>query len=153
MTLKGSDVPPLVEHGSTVPITVSVESPMTEADHVVSIHVFNEKNPQPNVGNFYLGPRGGPSADRNAHPPCRYANADCHRKAVGRFPLVGVRRRGRHPRGLHRGGDLMASALINVPAKANRGDVIEIKTLMAHNMERPRRPGAPSSHRRRFPGA
>jgi sulfur-oxidizing protein SoxY len=53
------DVPPLVENGNTVPITVSVTSPMTEADHVVSIHIFNEKNPQPNVGNFYLGPRAG----------------------------------------------------------------------------------------------
>jgi sulfur-oxidizing protein SoxY len=53
------DVPPLVENGNTVPLTVSVSSPMTEADHVVSIHVFNEKNPQPNVGNFYIGPRAG----------------------------------------------------------------------------------------------
>jgi sulfur-oxidizing protein SoxY len=53
------DVPPLVENGNTVPITISVDSPMTEADHVRSIHVFNEKNPQPNVGNFYLGVRAG----------------------------------------------------------------------------------------------
>jgi sulfur-oxidizing protein SoxY len=53
------DVPPLVENGNTVPMTVSVSNPMTPADHVVSIHVFNEKNPQPNVGNFYLGPRAG----------------------------------------------------------------------------------------------
>jgi len=29
----------------------------------------------------------------------------------------------------------MASALINVPPKAKRGDVIEIKTLMSHIME------------------
>jgi sulfur-oxidizing protein SoxZ len=29
----------------------------------------------------------------------------------------------------------MPSALINVPAKARRGDVIEIKTLMSHIME------------------
>jgi sulfur-oxidizing protein SoxZ len=29
----------------------------------------------------------------------------------------------------------MAAALINVPAKAKRGDVIEIKTLMSHIME------------------
>jgi sulfur-oxidizing protein SoxZ len=29
----------------------------------------------------------------------------------------------------------MASALINVPQKARRGDVIEIKTLMSHVME------------------
>ena len=29
----------------------------------------------------------------------------------------------------------MASALINVPKKAKRGDIIEIKTLMSHIME------------------
>jgi len=53
------DVPPLVENGNTVPMTVSVESPMTPGEYVKSIHVFNEKNPQPNIGNFYLGPRAG----------------------------------------------------------------------------------------------
>ena len=53
------DIPPLVENGNTVPMTVSVMSPMTSDDYVKSIHVFNEKNPQPNVGNFYLGPRAG----------------------------------------------------------------------------------------------
>jgi len=53
------DIPPLVENGNTVPMTVSVSSPMTADDHVKSIHVFNEKNPQPNIGNFYLGPQAG----------------------------------------------------------------------------------------------
>jgi sulfur-oxidizing protein SoxY len=53
------DIPPLVENGNTVPMTVSVTSPMTPEDYVKSIHVFNEKNPQPNIGNFYLGPRAG----------------------------------------------------------------------------------------------
>ena len=53
------DVPPLVENGNTVPMTVSVVSPMTADDYVKSIHVFNEKNPQPNIGNFYLGPHAG----------------------------------------------------------------------------------------------
>jgi sulfur-oxidizing protein SoxY len=53
------DVPPLVENGNTVPMTVSVSSPMTPDDYVRSIHVFNEKNPQPNIGNFYLGPHAG----------------------------------------------------------------------------------------------
>lgn len=53
------DIPPLVENGNTVPMTVSVVSPMTADDHVKSIHVFNQKNPQPNIGNFYLGPRAG----------------------------------------------------------------------------------------------
>jgi sulfur-oxidizing protein SoxY len=53
------DVPPLVENGNTVPLTVSVESPMTAADHVKAIHVFNEKNPQPNVIGVKLSPRAG----------------------------------------------------------------------------------------------
>jgi sulfur-oxidizing protein SoxY len=53
------DIPPLVENGNTVPMTVSVTSPMTADDYVRSIHVFNEKNPQPYVGNFYLGPAAG----------------------------------------------------------------------------------------------
>src|SRR3954464_11130110 len=53
------DVPPLVENGNTEPLTVSVTSPMTAQDHVKSIHVFLEKNPQPNVGNFVVGPRAG----------------------------------------------------------------------------------------------
>jgi len=53
------DIPPLVENGNTVPMTVSVTSPMTETDYVKSIHVFNEKNPLPNIGNFYVGPWAG----------------------------------------------------------------------------------------------
>ena len=53
------EIPPLVENGNTVPMTVSVASPMAPEDRVRSIHVFNEKNPQPNIGNFYLGPQAG----------------------------------------------------------------------------------------------
>lgn len=53
------DIPPLVENGNTVPMKVSVESPMTAKDHVKAIHVFNEKNPQPQVLNAYIGPRAG----------------------------------------------------------------------------------------------
>jgi sulfur-oxidizing protein SoxY len=52
-------VPPLSENGNTVPCTVAVESPMTAQDHVKAIHVFNEKNPQPNVISIHLGPRAG----------------------------------------------------------------------------------------------
>jgi sulfur-oxidizing protein SoxY len=53
------DIPPLVENGNSVPMTVSVTSPMTPTDYVKSIHVLNEKNPQPNLGNFYLKPGAG----------------------------------------------------------------------------------------------
>ena len=53
------DVPPLVDNGNTVPITVTVESPMTQADHVKAITVLTEKNPQPYVLRAHLGPRAG----------------------------------------------------------------------------------------------
>ncbi len=53
------DLPPLVENGNTVPIAISVESAMSQADHVKAIHVFNEKNPQPNVASIRLSPRAG----------------------------------------------------------------------------------------------
>jgi sulfur-oxidizing protein SoxY len=53
------DVPPLVENGNSVPLTVAVESPMTARDFVRTIAIFNEKNPQPDVARFHLGPRAG----------------------------------------------------------------------------------------------
>lgn len=53
------ELPPLVENGNAVPIGITVESPMTDKDHVKAIHVFTEKNPQPYVVSFQLGPRAG----------------------------------------------------------------------------------------------
>jgi sulfur-oxidizing protein SoxY len=53
------DVPPLSENGNSVSMTVSVDSPMTAANHVKAIHVLTEKNPQPHVISVRLGPRAG----------------------------------------------------------------------------------------------
>ena len=53
------EVSPLVENGNTVPVTIIADSPMSKADHVKAIHVFNEKNPQPHVISITLGPRAG----------------------------------------------------------------------------------------------
>jgi sulfur-oxidizing protein SoxY len=53
------DLPPLVENGNSVPMTVTVASPMTAENRVKAIHVFNEKNPQANVVSMQLGPRAG----------------------------------------------------------------------------------------------
>ena len=53
------DLPPLVENGNTVPMTVTVESPMTARDHVTAIHVLNEKNPQPYVLTVHMNHRAG----------------------------------------------------------------------------------------------
>jgi len=53
------EIPLLIDNGNAVPMTVSVESPMTPGDHVKAIHVFTERNPLPNVVSVYLGPRAG----------------------------------------------------------------------------------------------
>lgn len=53
------ELPPLVENGNAVAMAVRVDSPMTAQDHVKAIHVFTEKNPQPNVISIKLGPRAG----------------------------------------------------------------------------------------------
>ena len=53
------ELPPLIDNGNSVPLSVAVESPMTPLDHVKAIHVFTEKNPLPEVVSVYLGPRAG----------------------------------------------------------------------------------------------
>ena len=53
------DIATLVENGNTVPLTVTVDSPMTAKEHVLSIALFNERNPQREVAHFFLGPRAG----------------------------------------------------------------------------------------------
>ena len=53
------EIAELVENGNAVPVTVSVTSPMTNADHVVALALFNERNPQRDVFSARLGPRSG----------------------------------------------------------------------------------------------
>jgi sulfur-oxidizing protein SoxY len=52
-------LPPLVENGNSVPLTVNVAHWMEPNDYVKTIAIFNEKNPQPNVATFHLTPRAG----------------------------------------------------------------------------------------------
>ncbi|TMH77941.1 MAG: SoxY-related AACIE arm protein [Betaproteobacteria bacterium] len=52
-------LPPLIDNGNSVPFSVVVESPMTEADYVRAIHVLTEKNPLPDVVSVRLSPRAG----------------------------------------------------------------------------------------------
>lgn len=53
------DIAELVDNGNVVPLSVTVDSPMTASDHVRAIAIFNEKNPQREVVKFTLGPRAG----------------------------------------------------------------------------------------------
>jgi sulfur-oxidizing protein SoxY len=52
-------LPEIAENGNTVPYTVTVESPMTDADHVTAIHVYAPANPGPQVLSARLSPSSG----------------------------------------------------------------------------------------------
>ena len=49
----------IAENGGTVPLKVSVDSPMSENDHVQAIHVFTDGNPFPEVASYFMGPHNG----------------------------------------------------------------------------------------------
>lgn len=53
------DMPQIAENGNTVPLSVSVDSPMSEADYVKSVHIFAEDNPTPEVASFHFTPMSG----------------------------------------------------------------------------------------------
>ncbi|HKA38864.1 MAG TPA: thiosulfate oxidation carrier protein SoxY [Burkholderiales bacterium] len=53
------DTPRLADNGHSVPLSVSVESPMTAADHVRSITLLSERNPRPLMATFHLDPAAG----------------------------------------------------------------------------------------------
>jgi sulfur-oxidizing protein SoxY len=56
------DLPEIAENGNTVPLTVEVDSPMTEDDYVEAVHVMTERNPDPEVATFHFTPRSGRAA-------------------------------------------------------------------------------------------
>ncbi len=48
------ETPQIAENGSTVPIGISVDSPMTDADNVKSVHLYADGNPNPEVATFHF---------------------------------------------------------------------------------------------------
>lgn len=52
-------VPEIAENGAVVPVTVEVDSPMTDADYVKAIHIFATKNNNVRCLDTYLTPANG----------------------------------------------------------------------------------------------
>jgi sulfur-oxidizing protein SoxY len=53
------ELPILADNGNSVPMKVVVQSPMTPADHVKTIRLLSERNPETQMAVFHLGPRAG----------------------------------------------------------------------------------------------
>ena len=52
-------LPKIAETGNSVPLTVTVDSPMTPDEHVLRLHVFVEGNPEPVAATYHFGVRAG----------------------------------------------------------------------------------------------
>jgi len=53
------DLPEIAENGNTVPMTVTVESPMTEQSHVTDVLIVADENPRSGVVTFHFSPASG----------------------------------------------------------------------------------------------
>jgi sulfur-oxidizing protein SoxY len=53
------ELPEIAENGNTVPLSVTVDSPMTVDSHVTDILVVADGNPRPGVATFHFTPLSG----------------------------------------------------------------------------------------------
>ena len=53
------NAPEIAENGNTVPISVSVDSEMTESSYVESVTLLADGNPNPAVATFHFSPMSG----------------------------------------------------------------------------------------------
>ena len=53
------ELPLLVDNGNAVPLSVTIDSPMTPDNYVKSIHLFSQRNPVRDMARFYFTPRSG----------------------------------------------------------------------------------------------
>jgi sulfur-oxidizing protein SoxY len=50
------ELPEIAENGNFVPVTITVDSPMTAEDYVRSIHLLSTSNPVARIASFHLSP-------------------------------------------------------------------------------------------------
>ena len=53
------ELPQIAENGNTVPLTVEIDSPMSDEDYCKAVHIFAEGNPLPDVATFRFTPACG----------------------------------------------------------------------------------------------
>ncbi len=134
------ELPPVSENSSAIPLTVSVDSAMTAEEHVESIHLFANRNPNPTIAAFRLTPLTGQAristrirlsesqtvvaVARTNHGQYRVTTRDCRVAGSGCL----MRNDNHDPR-----DDMQFR--IRVPETVTRGEDAEVLTLIMHPME------------------
>jgi sulfur-oxidizing protein SoxY len=52
-------LPMLADNGHMVPLSLKVDSPMTEASHITHVYLISQRNPVPLMAKFVMGPWSG----------------------------------------------------------------------------------------------
>lgn len=137
------DLPPSFDYGTTVPLSVTVDSPMTDADHVRRLSVFAEGNPFPEVASIHFTPRNGRASvstrirlNAGIHAVVAVAELSDGRAWIARRSVkVAIS-------GCTSESDVMAGYLtprpeprLKVPAEVRRDEIVQIRTMISHRME------------------
>ncbi len=134
------DLPLVSRDGSAVPLTVEVDSPMSEDDYVASIHLFAVSNPYPEIATIHLTPRMG-----QAKVATRVRLNESQRVvAVARTNTGRVYADAREVRVTVAGclardatydSDTLMLARVRAPERFSAGEPGEVTTLINHPME------------------
>lgn len=134
------ELPSVSEDGSSVPLTVSVDSPMSDDNHVESIHLFAPQNPNAEIASFHLTPLAG-----EARVETRIRLNESQRVFALARLSSGEFRIGEREARVTVSGCLMdadtydasdvMSARVRVPQSLAPGEIGEVLTLINHPME------------------
>jgi len=137
------DIPSHVDVGSSVPVTIRVDSAMTPDDYPKVIHLLSHLNPGPHTLSVFFSPEAGKAE----------FTTRIRLEVSQRVTVVAQMSDGRHLRadrdvevafgacgqvGTGENDDIWAfqpQTRVNVPPTANRGDIIPIRALISHPME------------------
>jgi sulfur-oxidizing protein SoxY len=52
-------LPMLADNGHMVPLSLKIDSPMTDAEHITHVYLISQRNPVPLMSKFVMGPWNG----------------------------------------------------------------------------------------------
>jgi sulfur-oxidizing protein SoxY len=137
------ELPERFDYGNTVPLALTVDSPMTAADYVQRVDVFAEGNPFPEVATFYFTPDSG-----RASVSTRIRLNEGEQEVVAVAELGdGSAWVGRRAVQVSLSGCSAEAGVavaypvptpkprLKVPTEVGHDEIVEIKTMISHRME------------------
>jgi sulfur-oxidizing protein SoxY len=137
------DLPSNFDYGTTIPLAVTVDSPMTEAEHVQRVSLFAEGNPFPEVASVDFTPANGRAS---ASTRIRLNEGKQQVVAVAELSDGRVWLARRSTKVAISGCSAESGVTdgyampppeprVKLPATARRDEIIEISTMISHWME------------------